>query len=67
MQGEIKDFYTNQIERALITDQGDTYLVKPYMLESDGRIMSNRHFPSYTLSKDMEGFEYAIYLQEEEV
>ena len=66
MRAEIKDFYTNQIERVFLVDQGDNYLVKPYTLESDGRIMSNRHFPSYTLSKNMEGFEYAIYLQEEE-
>ena len=67
MNGEVKDLETGHIERAFIIDQGDRYLVKPYMLESseDGEV-SHRYYASYALAKELEGFEYEIYLQEEE-
>ena len=65
--GEIKDLETGQIERVVLIDKGDSYLAKPYMLESseDGKV-SHRYYRPYVLSKELEGFEYEIYLQEEE-
>lgn len=67
IKAEVKNLHTNQTERVFLTEQGETYLVEPYMLESDnfGRV-SHRYYPSYTLSKELEGFEYVVYLQEEE-
>ena len=68
MNAEIEYFATNKVERVFLVEQGETYLVKPYMLESDGSIkVPHRYFPSYALAKSMEGVDYAIYLQEEEI
>ena len=65
--GEVKELETNHIGNALITDKGNEYLIEPYIVESDGEgNISYRHYKPYVLSKELEGFEYEIYLQEEE-
>ena len=62
---EIKDVETNEIGNAHITDQGSSYLVEPYMIETDGEgNISYRYYPSYTLPKEMGGYEYTLYFQE---
>lgn len=67
---EVKDFETGHIGRGYVVDEGNQYLVHPYMLEidiNDGHV-SCRHYAPYTLSKEWEGWEYTIFqedLQEE--
>lgn len=53
------------VERAFITEQVNKYFVEPYIWESDseGRTYQ-RHYTPYTLSKNLEGLEYEIYMQE---
>ena len=65
--GEVKDLETGHIGNAFITDKGEEYLIEPYMVESDGEgQVLHRHYKHYVLSKELEGFEYEVYLQEEE-
>lgn len=66
MRAEIKDLETGHIGNAFLIEQGENYLVKPYMLESDGEgNFYHRYYTPYVLCKEMEGFEYTIYIQEE--
>lgn len=63
---EVKDFETGHIGRGYVVDEGNQYLVHPYMLEidPDNGSVSCRHYAPYYLDKEWEGWEYSIFQED---